>query len=149
MLSNTARFGAPLLASVGLLLYGCQSTTLATCPVTQQQDGMLSNDYLEVSLPPSGIFEYRYGHGGEELPDGSLSIKTPWSRKVQGTLAITGRRLDKPAPPLSAQIPDGYGDIGFQATSLIFPTVGCWEVTGSLAGESLTFVMWVTRSDRG
>jgi hypothetical protein len=60
-----------------------------------------------------------------------------------GSLTISGRRLDAPAPPLEAVIPSGYGGTGFQASALIFPTEGCWEVTGSEAESALTFVVEV------
>jgi hypothetical protein len=33
--------------------------------------------------------------------------------------------------------------IGFQATSLVFPTPGCWEVTGRIGDKSLAFVIAV------
>jgi hypothetical protein len=59
------------------------------------------------------------------------------------TPTISGRRLDAPAPPLRARVPDGYGDRGFQVTGLIFPTAGCWDVTGHLGDASLTFVTFV------
>ena len=75
---------------------------------------------------------------GLVLEDGSLSMKFPWWRGVKGKLTIAGRRLDGSVPPLRARIPDGYGDIGFQATALIFPTEGCWEVTGKVGDTSLT-----------
>ena len=62
---------------------------------------------------------------------------------VPGELTITGRRLDAPAPPLRADVPDGYGEDGFQATGVAFPTEGCWEVSGSVGGSTLTFVTFV------
>ena len=62
--------------------------------------------------------------------DGALTMKFPWWRGIAGPLSITGRRLDAPSPPLQAMIPEGYGEIGIQASGLIFPTAGCWEVTG-------------------
>jgi hypothetical protein len=77
--------------------------------------------------------------------DGSVGMKFGWWRHASGRLTITGRRLDGPAPPLRAHIPDGYGDRGFQATGLSFPTEGCWEVTGQLAGTTLTFVTLVKK----
>jgi len=47
---------------------------------------------------------------------------------------------------------DGYGDIGFQASYLIFPTPGCWEVNAQ-AGERedsrLTFVTKVVKIGDG
>ena len=47
------------------------------------------------------------------------------------------------AAPLRARIPEGYGDTGVQATALIFPTEGCWEVTGKVDRANLTFVVKV------
>jgi hypothetical protein len=73
-------------------------------------------------------------------------MKFWWWRGVPGKLRITGRRLDAPAPPVRASIPEGYGDIGFQATALIFPTVGCWQVTGKVGESRLTFVTLVVKS---
>jgi hypothetical protein len=77
--------------------------------------------------------------------DGSLSMKFPWWRGVRGKLTIEGKRLDATAPPLRANIPEGYGDTGFQSTALVFPTEGCWEVTGKVGKVSLTFVTRVVK----
>ena len=82
---------------------------------------------------------------GFVLPDGSFEMKWPWQRGVSGKLTIEGRRLDAPAPPLRADIPEGYGDSGFQSTALIFPTQGCWEVTGIVGNAQLTFVTLVVQ----
>ncbi|MCI0397224.1 MAG: hypothetical protein L0332_33705 [Chloroflexi bacterium] len=87
-------------------------------------------------------------HGsGEERPDGALIIKFPWWRApgTVGRLTIEGRRLDAPAPPLQAHIPEGYGEAGFQATGIIFPTEGCWQVTGRAGDAELTFVTLVMK----
>jgi hypothetical protein len=81
--------------------------------------------------------------------DGSISIKWPWWRGVRGGLELTGRRLDKSAPPLRSRIAPGYGPTGFQATGIIFATAGCWEVTGSAGKARLTFVTLVRRPRRG
>jgi hypothetical protein len=77
--------------------------------------------------------------------DGSIGVKFPWWRGVAGQLTITGRRLDGPAPPLRADIPRGYGDLDVQASRIIFPAEGCWEVTGRVASASLTFVVSVAK----
>lgn len=81
--------------------------------------------------------------------DGSISVKFPWWRAVEqvvGPLAIEGRRLDAPAPPLQSFVPDeGYRDTGFTPSALIFPTEGCWEVTGRVGTDQLTFVTLVVR----
>lgn len=78
--------------------------------------------------------------------DGSISWKFGWWRIASGTLAITGRRLDASAPPLTASVPDGYGPVGFQASGVRFSTEGCWEVSGSVSTSTLTFVTFVLRT---
>lgn len=79
--------------------------------------------------------------------DGSIGMKFGWWRNVSGKLEITGRRLDGSAPPLHAGVPDGYGQTGFQASGVSFPTEGCWEVTGTVGSSSLIFVTFVTKED--
>lgn len=76
---------------------------------------------------------------------GRVGMKFGWWREVAGQLRITGRRLDGSAPPVRSDIPDGYGSSGFQATGVIFPTEGCWEVTGTVDGSSLSFVTFVIK----
>jgi hypothetical protein len=76
--------------------------------------------------------------------DGSISAKLGWWLGVPGKLVIRGRRLDASAPPLRADVPDGYGSRGFQATRLTFSTVGCWQVIGKVGRARLSFVVKVT-----
>jgi hypothetical protein len=78
--------------------------------------------------------------------DGSVGMKWPWWRGTRGKLTITGRRLDGDAPPLEAGIPDGYGPIGFVPSGILFPTEGCWEVTGTVGEARLTFVTLVVKA---
>ena len=92
---------------------------------------------------------FKPGGAGLVLPDGSLSMKFGWQRGVRGVLTIDGRRLDAAAAPLRARIPAGYGDIGFQATGLIFPTPGCWEVSGHIGNASITFTTRVVKIGEG
>ena len=77
--------------------------------------------------------------------DGSIWLKLGWWRGLAGKRAITGRRLDASATSLRADVPNGYGDRGFVATGLTFPTTGCWEVIGKLGSARLTFVVRVTK----
>lgn len=80
-------------------------------------------------------------------PDGSIQMKFPWWRAASGRLRITGHRIDAPAPPLRAIVPAGYGNgAGFQASSVIFKTEGCWRVTGRVGRAKLTFVTKVVKS---
>ena len=75
--------------------------------------------------------------------NGSIGWKYGWWRKAAGDLTITGRRLDASAPPLKSDVPNGYGNIGFQASGVTFPSVGCWQVTGKTSHTILTFVTLV------
>jgi hypothetical protein len=127
------------------------------CPVTQPGDG-------PPDVPPGALFGWSSSYGNGELwvgglgpggviaagprfinPDGSVDMKFGWWRVVPGELTITGRRLDGPAPPARAGVPDGYGESGFQASGVTFPTEGCWEVTGHVGTASLTFVTFVLK----
>ncbi|HEU0305156.1 MAG TPA: hypothetical protein VFR32_11310 [Gaiellaceae bacterium] len=101
--------------------------------------GVHGNGLLWVSLGTPVVVN-------DTAPDGAVPEKFPWWRGVSGSLRIDGRRLDGPAPPLSANIPDGYGSTGFQASVVSFPTEGCWEVTGRAGEASLTFVTLVLKS---
>jgi hypothetical protein len=108
----------------------------------------------EVSVGPFGLWPdgtviFKPGGPGFVTRDGSLGMKFGWLRGVSGQLRITGRRLDAEAPPLRAEAPDGYEDRGFQATYIIFPTPGCWEVTGRVGNASVTFVTKVVKVGDG
>jgi hypothetical protein len=85
-------------------------------------------------LTESGVIQFEAAQSGWKLG---------WWRSVPGSLTITGRRLDEPAPSLRSSVPDGYGDRGFQSSGVYFPTPGCWEVTGTVGSATLTFVMFV------
>ena len=126
------------------------------CPMTPRMSsngkelpfpGNYGNESLSTIL--GSRITFRPGGAGMVHTDGSLSMKFMWWRLRKGQLTIGGRRLDGPAPPLRAHIPAGYGDIGFQATGVIFPTPGCWEVTGRVGDGSLTFVVWVEKIGEG
>jgi hypothetical protein len=118
----------------------------------QTESGSYGNGQLSVGpfgLWPDGTVVFRPDGPGFTTADGSLGMKFGWRRGVRGRLGIEGRRLDAPAPPLRAEVPEGYGEFGFQASSLIFPTPGCWEVTARVADTTLTFVTRVVRIGDG
>jgi len=108
-----------------------------------------NGNLYSASLWPDATVTIGPRGAGSILPDGSLQMKYPWFRAagLTGKLVITGRRLDAAAPPLKANIPSGYLDTGFQATALIFPTEGCWEITGKVGDTTLTFVNRVIRAE--
>jgi len=125
-----------------------------TCPVTLPDGSHRAGD-------PAGLGDEGYGNGtlwvglwptghiratnDNVNRRGEILMKIPWDRGVRGRLKVTGRRLDADAPPLRADF-SNYGLTGFQPTTLIFPTEGCWEVTGTVGNSSLTFVTNVTVS---
>jgi hypothetical protein len=109
------------------------------------------NGEIWTVLWPDGIVRLEQGGPGEIRSDGSLVMKFPWWRGegVVGALQIEGKRLDAKAPPLRAEIPDGYGDTGFQASGLIFASEGCWQVTARAGQAELTIVTRVVQVDGG
>ena len=137
-------------------IFGAISTAWAqaadTCPVTIQNDIGADRKYadwqLSTVLWPQGEVIFRPGGSGFVTPDGALGMKFPWWRGVRGTLRIEGRRLDGPAGPLRSEFVD-YGPTGFQASYVIFPTPGCWEVTGRAGEASVTFVTRVVKVGDG
>jgi hypothetical protein len=112
------------------------------------------NARIAVALsPPNGrVVAGRLPGGGyraEIRKDGSIDAKYGWWRsQAKPKLRISGHRLDAPAPPLRASIPDGY-DRGLQATGIIFPTTGCWRVTGRVGTAALAFTVRVSKSRLG
>lgn len=134
-------------AQATALADGCAVTTLpagsAPPGVGADVSGVnYGNGKIWVSLYPEGRVEA----GPDSVQrDGSIDMKFGWWRRVPGNLVITGRRLDVEAPPARSYIPEGYGDRGFQASGITFPTPGCWEITGTVANASLTFVTLVVR----
>jgi hypothetical protein len=112
-------------------------------------DSDYGNEYLHAILAwPDMTLVYDRDDPGNRLDDGSRTMKLAWYRLVHGELTIEGRRLDGDAPPLRSWVPEGYSpDIGSISTELIFPTAGCWEVTGKVSGHSMTFVVRVVIKD--
>jgi hypothetical protein len=97
-------------------------------------------------LWPDGTIVFRPSGPGYVYQDGSVGMKIAWYRGkgVRGKLRIQGKRLDAPAPPLRSHFSD-YGDTGFQASQVIFPSEGCWQVTGTVGDASVTFVTRVVK----
>jgi hypothetical protein len=105
---------------------------------------------VALSVGPFGLWEngtviFAPGGAGFVTRDGALGMKFGWTRGVAGKLVVTGRRLDGEAAPPRLETNNGYGDVGFQATYLIFPTPGCWEVTAQIGGHEESKLTFVTR----
>lgn len=106
------------------------------------------NGKLSTTLSPKGEIVFLPSGPGMIREDGSLIMKFWWHRAIPGELTIEGRRLDAPGPPLRANIPKGYGPTGFQASELIFPTTGCWQITGRAGDSTLTFTTSVVNKSK-
>ena len=112
----------------------------ATPPGEKQSDGHHGNGgTIWTGFWPDGRVIFSRSDPGAISYAGVMSMKWWWWRAVPGEFRIEGQRLDG-AGILDAWIPDGYGETGFQVATLIFSGEGCWEVTGSVGSESLTFV---------
>jgi hypothetical protein len=142
-----------------LLISACSPGPKSECPTTQA-NGLTppgesasplhhGNGELWTSLWPQGEIMFSPDSPGEIRPDGSLAIKFPWWRGegVTGAIEVSGRRLDASGTGVTAELPDGYGDTGFQSSALVFPSEGCWEVTAHAGTAELSFVVEVLRSD--
>ena len=146
---------SPAATAVHIPTDALTATSHLPCPVTapngstppgeQPSPNLHGNGQIWTVLWPEGRVVFEPGGPGQILPDGSLDMKWGWWRGVTGQLTIEGRRLDASAPPLRADIPEGYGAAGFQASGLIFPSPGCWEVTGRVGEAKLTFVTLVVK----
>lgn len=109
------------------------------------------NGELWTVLWPNGRVIFEPGGAGFVLPDGSLGMKWAWIPSGPGELTVEGRRLDGSAPPAwAASISEAFIDgERFFPTYMIFPTAGCWEITGRVGNASLTFVTLVVQVGDG
>jgi hypothetical protein len=104
---------------------------------------------LTTVLWPQGTIVFQPGGPGEIRDNGDLAMKFPFTRGpgVVGALDISGRRLDGQSLPAFGEIPDGYGDTGFQASAIVFPSPGCWEITVRAGTAQMIFIQRVVKTD--
>jgi hypothetical protein len=141
-----------------------------TCPVTKPYQASLfvppspypakapvgdfwfGSDRLWTALPVNGTWR---GLGHYTPSDPTFRQKLFFWREgydrhtePRPSFKVTGKRLDSPAPPLlSDQANSGWikPENTFMVTGINFPTLGCWEITGSYQDDELTFVVWVAK----
>lgn len=105
-------------------------------------------------LPEDGV------HSAEQSQvqsDGSIEVKWYWWRRVEsvggedvasvGPLRLEGRRIDAPAPPVQMRV-HPYNEGSFQGSRVVFPGPGCYQLTGGLDAEALTFTVLILTSDQ-
>jgi hypothetical protein len=144
-------------AMLSLALASCSTANDFECPTTppngmtppgeSEFQNYYGNGALYTALWPEGVIEFDPSGPGEIRPDGSLAMKFPWWRGegISGPIQVSGERLDQAGQGVTAEMPDGYGDTGFQASALVFPSEGCWEVTARVDDSQLTFIVEVVR----
>jgi hypothetical protein len=144
-----------LLVASGLQLSArLQTDAIAACRVTLPNgisagasdwpETSHGNARLSVGLSADGTTIFRPGGSGFVTPEGFLGMKFLWQRATNGTLHVSGRRVDGPASPLLIETSSNDGDNEFQPSYLIFPTPGCWEVTAKLGTREDSAVTFIT-----
>lgn len=131
-------------------------TPVSSCPLTEPVWAKPPEDSAVQSAPVPGYYFVNddrsiwtsawWWEEGYSLGVSEDGIKVGWFRPAGALLEITGQRIDGEAPPMEAHIPCCYPS-QFQATGLIFPTEGCWEITAKAEKSELTFVIQVGTLD--
>lgn len=115
---------------------------------SERQEWSYGNALLSVGpfgLWPDGTVVFKPGGAGFITRDGALGMKFGWTRGARGRLNVSGRSLDGQSGRLVLEAPKGYGDIGFQASYLIFPAPGCWEVTAQVGERDDSRIIFITK----
>jgi hypothetical protein len=140
-----------------------QLIPLASCPVTlpnhvvpkntpslTAESFAFRNRWLGAVLWPKGLLRVgRLPDGGSYASvrsDGWIYAKQGWWRSVHGPLRVVGQRLDRAGPKLRADVPSGYGNFGFEPVGLLFPSMGCWKVTGSVGDKRLVYFVRLAKA---
>ncbi len=120
---------------------GEQTVQSADCPVTTPITITPPDSKYRDPLPRGAYYasaDEMVLVPAEEWGQGSRKIL--WIKPLGSRLTVQGRRLDGDAAPLWANIPIGYaGD--FQASTVIIPTAGCWEIVARANESELRFVL--------
>ena len=104
--------------------------------VTPWFDTWDGNAAIWIQLPTNGVLPAMPEPGKT-----TIFTKFPWFRVLPGQLTASGVRLDGDGE-FSADVgtPSEYGPTGFVPSILAFDQPGCWQITGSLQGQTLSFV---------
>ena len=155
----------PMGKDVSSLLNAEQPTRpISECPVTKNGAASFVPTSPELSIS-SGQFWFGTGTLWTSLPESGewnglphtrdgYSQKTFWWSEGYSALdepnpelKVSGKRLDSPTVVLKTS-PAAHAiasDIGSAMLSgVVFPSTGCWEITGQYKGGSLTYVIWLS-----
>jgi len=129
----------------------------SACPVTPYAAGPPANSAGDRAI--GGLRPYRW-YGGDGLwafpwlqaePAGVLYLdehglhKVLWWREpgVEGPITVATRRLDGPSATAVVDFEGLPTQQGQQPGGLLFPTAGCWAISGTAGGKHLTIVAFL------
>ena len=153
--------GFPATVGQPLVTFAFQGQPEYDCPVTTPQNPEFIPPITNIALNPdqfwfgtttlwTSIPRLGEWHNLPRNPEGFTQKIFWWSEGYSGTderlpdLRVRGERLDEPGPALTAaRATNAFADdIGLAIlTGVDFPTVGCWEITGSYKKATLIFVI--------
>ena len=120
-----------------------QTTKSADCPVTTPITITPPDSKYRDPLPRGAYYasaDEMILVSAEEWGQGSRKIL--WIKPLGSRLTVQGRRLDGDAAPLWPDISSGYyGD--FEASIIIIPAAGCWEIEARANASVLRFVLFI------
>ena len=123
---------------------GEQTVQSADCPVTTPITITPPDSKYRDPLPRGAYYasaDEMILVSAEEWGQGSRKIL--WIKPLGSRLTVQGRRLDGDAAPLWPDNSSGnYGD--FEASIVIIPTAGCWEIEARANSSMLRFVLYIT-----
>ena len=129
----------------------CPVSRVEAEPVSGRRSFSFGNAHVAVSLPRDATFRAipdgspRGGHAFVQR-DGWIRTKLGWWSD-RGQPRVIGRRLDRAAPPLRADLGPLSWDPGgrFYPSLLYFSSTGCWRITATVRGARLDAVVRVVR----
>jgi hypothetical protein len=134
------------------------------CPVTRPPDTLFVPPAPYLPAPFAGEFWYGTDALWTAIPAAGVWAALPhnpegytqkvfwwrkgyfWKDEPEPQLVVTGRRLDKAAPPLNVSKATNAFAEDIQSAMLVgvdFPTFGCWEISGRYRDAELSFVIWI------
>lgn len=127
----------------------CHVSSTSAHPVPGRFSFNFGNARIAVALPPRATFvavpEGRPGWASVQR-NGWIRAKVGWFA-ARGAPRVTGRRVDRTARPLRADVGPQSSAAGgpFYPSLLYFPSFGCWRIAASAGGARLDAVVLVTR----
>ena len=102
----------------------------------------LASRAIWIRLPRDGVLPAQH-----DPSEHAMSTKFPWWRVLGGQLHAWAHPVGQLRPRLRADVASAasYGPKGFVPSFLRFSEPGCWKVTGSLRGHTISFVTRVIR----